>query len=453
MRPAQLLTYANAVLGLPQRWVQTNPVRLVALGYANYILIGWALLCLPISQATSGASILDHLFTAASAVSTTGLVTVATSDSYSWFGEFVILLLMQFGGLGYMTITSFIVLVVSRDLSFKRKRVSESAVALPQPYMLRSYLRMIVAFTLIIETIGAAALYPSFVSHGAPNPAGQAVFHSVSAFCTAGFGLFSNSFEDYRDDAWLNFVVTVLSYLGALGFIVLHDAWQSLTNRKRFMTLTTKIILWATMWIGLIGTVLFFVDEPLVQEMPMWRRAMTSVFQVMTASTTVGFNTIPIGALSASSLFLLTVIMIIGASPSGTGGGLKTTTITALWAEMVSVIRRREQSTFARRGIPEHRVRAAVASATFYLLTLSAGIYALALVESSPWPDQVFECASALGTVGLSRGITGSLTTVGKCIIIALMYVGRVGPIVMGMSLVKAKTVRWRYLEEDVVVG
>lgn len=437
----------------PQRWASADPVRWIALGYAYYILVGWALLCLPFSQQANAGSALDHLFTSASAVSTTGLATIPTADSYSWFGEAVIAVLIQFGGLGYMTITSFIVLSVTGVLPVQRKRVSEAAVSVPQPWMLRRFLTMIVAFTAVIELVGAAALYPVFAAREAPAPVWQAVFHSVSAFCTAGFGLFSNSFEDYRDQTWLNGVVIVLSYLGALGFIVLHDAWQAATSRKLFMTLTTKIILWCTLWIGVVGTALFFFDEPTVRDLPLWRRALASLFQVASASTTVGFNTIPIGALSASSLFLLTVVMIVGASPSGTGGGLKTTTVTALWAEMVSVLRRCETTVFARRTIPAHRMRAAVASATFYVLTLSAGIYALALVEASPWPDQVFECASALGTVGLSRGITATLTPTGKLVIIALMYLGRVGPVVMGMSLVKAKRMTWRYLEEDVVVG
>jgi trk system potassium uptake protein TrkH len=161
---------------------------------------------------------------------------------------------------------------------------------------------------------------------------------------------------------------------------------------------------------------------------------MAALFQVMTAGTTVGFNTIPIGGLSASSLFLLTAVMVIGASPTGTGGGLKTTTFTALWAEMTSVLLGRDKTTFRGRIIPEVRMRAAVANAVFYGLTLASGIYLLALVETSPLPDQMFECASALGTVGLSRGITSGLSTAGKWIIIALMFSGRVGPVVIAMA-------------------
>ena len=275
----------------------------------------------------------------------------------------------------------------------------------------------------------------------------------MSAFCTAGFGLFNNSLEDYRDDWWMNLVVVVLSYLGAIGFIVLHDVWKSLSGRKPQITLTSQVIMWSTLWIAVVGTVLFALDEPTVRGLSPFSHWMASLFQVMTASTTVGFNTIPIGAISASSLYLLTIVMVIGASPSGTGGGLKSTTFTALWAEMVSVIHRREHTTFFGRMIPEARRRAAVANLMFYSLTLAVGIYGLALVESAPLSDQMFECASALGTVGLSRGITSNLSDTGKWILIALMFVGRVGPVVLGMSFFRSPAHEdYELLEEDVAI-
>lgn len=411
-----------------------DSIRLLLLGYTSYIVLGWLVLCLPIAHQASGLKPLDHLFMATSAVSTTGLATISTADSYNALGEFTLLLLIQFGGLGYMTLSSFIMLALVGQLSPLRQRISSTSLTLPQGFEVRAFLRVIVGFTLAIEIIGALALYPVFVRHAAPHPVWQAVFHSVSAFCTAGFGLFNDSFESYRDDVWLNVVITVLSYLGAIGFIVLHDAWKSIRHLKPHITLTSKVILASTIWISAVGTVLFALNEPAVQDLPALQRWMASLFQVMTASTTVGFNTIPIGGLSASSLFLITVVMVIGASPSGTGGGLKTTTFTALWAMMMSVARRRDRTTFLGREIPEARLRAAVATMMFYGLTLAAGTYALALVDKSPLPDQIFECASALGTVGLSRGITGSLTPLGKLIIIALMFLGRVGPVVLGMA-------------------
>ena len=454
---SRFLQSATSLLFRVATWLQSrvsrlDTIRLLVLGYTSYVLIGWGVLCLPISHQVGGLHWLDHLFISASAVSTTGLATISTSDSYSWFGELVVLLLIQFGGLGYMTISSFTVLAVAGELSPLRNRVSQATLTLPQGFELRRFLHVIFWFTLAIEAAGAAALYPSFAAHGAPQPVWQAIFHSVSAFCTAGFGLFNNSLEDYRDDTWMNFVIAVLSYLGAIGFIVLHDVWLSVRQRKPHITLTSKVILWSTFWISVVGTVLFALDEPTVRTLPPLERWMASLFQVMSANTTVGFNSIPISPLSSSSLFLLTVVMVIGASPSGTGGGLKTTTFSAVWAEMVSVLRRRDVTTFLGRVIPKLRMRAAVANLMFYSLTLAAGIYALALVDKSPLPDLMFECASALGTVGLSRGITGSLSMTGKWIIIGLMFVGRVGPVIFGMAFFDPPKESTSSSEEDVAI-
>lgn len=417
---------------------RTDPVRLVVLGYASYMLAGWVLLCLPWSTKVPGASALDHLFTAVSAVSTTGLATVTAGETYSGFGQVVILALIQLGGLGYMTFGSFAVLAATGRLTPLRERIGTAALGLPAGFDLASFLRVIVVFTLAIEAAGAVALYPRFVAHGAPWPAWQAAFHSVSAFCTAGFGLYADSFESFRADWFLNVVIAALSYVGAIGFIVVNDVWSSWRCRERRVTLTSKIIVLSTVWIGAAGTVLFLLDEPSLQGLPAAERWMVAAFQVMTASTTVGFNTVPIGGLAPGPVFLLTVVMLIGASPAGTGGGIKTTTITALWAEMMAVLRRRSRVEFLGRAIPAHRLRGATANILFYCLALAAGLYALLLVEKASFADLLFECASAIGTVGLSRGVTGDLTAAGKLIVIGLMFVGRAGPTVLGMALLPA---------------
>lgn len=443
------IVVGGAFASLCRRLSQMHPIRIVVLGYSSYILLGWLALCLPCMHQTPGIGWLDHLFIAASAVSTTGLATISTADSYNLAGEIVVLLLIQLGGLGYMTLGSFIVLSVSGSLSLTREKISTTALSLPAGFEVRPFLKVICWFTFGTELLGAALLYPVFISHHAENPLWQAVFHSISAFCTAGFGLFNNSFEDYRADLWLNTVISVLSYFGAIGFIVFADLWNSLTHKKARATQTTKVILVSTFCISAVGTVLFAINEPAIGNLPFFERWTAALFQVMTASTTVGFNTLPIGALSASSMFLLTLVMLIGASPSGTGGGIKTTSATALWASMTAVVRQRETVTFLNHEIPRTRLRAATANLIFYLLTLAGGIYALALVEAASLPDLMFEAASALGTVGLSRGITGALTPAGKVIIIILMWCGRIGPIVLGMALFKPALQRLHALQEE----
>ncbi len=429
------------------------PEKIVPAGYTLYILLGAVLLLLPWSQQEgSSASLLDHLFTAVSAVSTTGLCTVSTGGAYSFWGQLVILILIQAGGLGYMTFGSFVVLAVSGDISSFRHGIASSVLSMPSGFDLRRFLRSIVLFTLIIEIIGAAALYPTFVNSGLPMPCWQAIFHSVSAFCTAGFSLLDNSFERFYGNTWFNFVIMVLSYLGAIGFIVMNDWWEWLAGNKKGMTLTSKIILWCTMIISVTGTILFVLREPSITQFPFLTKVTTSWFQIMTASTTVGFNTVPIGTLSASSLFLLTIIMIIGASPSGTGGGVKTTCVTALWAVMMGILRRDPKIQFAGRVIPEARVRTAAASMMFYLFTLGIGIYLVTLTEHHSLISLMFECASALGTVGLSCGITGELSAYGKVLIIGLMFLGRVGPLALGMALFSSRRGIPSIVEEDVAI-
>jgi trk system potassium uptake protein TrkH len=412
-----------------------HPVRFVALGYLFYMIAGGLLLWTPLTHSAGSVSFLDALFTSTSAVSTTGLVTVSTGNDYNLFGQIVILMLIQIGGIGYMTFGSFIVLSHSGKLSERRQQIGSSIFTMPAGFQIDTFIKHVIAFTLIVETLGALALFHTFVRAGLPNSAWSAVFHSISAFCTAGFGLYDTSFETLRDNTACNIILSVLSYMGAIGFIVSLDVWRRITRKSSAITLTTKVILTTTAWVSIAAMILFFIGEPSIQQLPIDKRIMAAVFQVMTSITTVGFNTIPIGALSPASLFLIILLMVIGASPSGTGGGLKTTTFTALLGVVKSVIAGRLEVLFWGRAIPIERVRVAMASLVFYVMSLITGCYLLALTQPAPFEGLLFEAASALGTVGLSTGITAALTSVGKIIIIALMYLGRLGPLAFGMAL------------------
>ena len=400
-----------------------HPVRMVALGYLAYILVGWVLLALPFSRGEGPVSSLDALFTSASALSTTGLTTVSTGHGFSLIGQLVILALIQIGGIGYMTFGSFVVLARRGDLSARREQIGKVVFSMPEEFRIAKFVRSVILFTAVVETAG--------VEH----PAWSAVFHSISAFCTAGFGLYDTSFEALRGNVAVNVILGVLSYLGAIGFIVFVDAWRRLVGKTDRLTLTSRIILVTTAWISLAGTLLFYVAEPTIQALPPYERLTAALFQVMAAITTVGFNTIPIGQLSQASLFLLIMLMVVGASPSGTGGGLKTTTFSALFGVIRSALLGRDRVTFWRKEIPEDRIRLAIASLGFYVGALIAGGYLLALSESLPFEGLLFEAASALGTVGLSTGITAQLTPVGKLILILLMFIGRVGPLTFGIAL------------------
>ena len=410
------------------------------------MLIGWILLCLPFcvrDEAEAGA--IDHLFTAVSAVSTTGLATVGTPTTYTAAGQVVILLLIQAGGIGYMTLGSFVLLARHRELTEDRQSIARLAFSLPEGFRVAGFLRNVVLFTLTIETIGAVALYAAFRRVGVEDAGWQAMFHSVSAFCTAGFSIFPSGLEAFPADVWVNAVVAALSLSGAIGFLVMSDLFWSLSGRREKITLTSRIILHATFWTIAIGWALIFLIEPSLRSMPAEERLMASGFQAMTALTTVGFNTVPIGSLGTSTTFLMLLLMILGASPSGTGGGLKSTSVSAALATTWSVLKSRPKVTFWGCEVPQHRLTAAFASLVFYVLVFFVGGLMLLIVQSAaatetPFEDVVFEAASALGTVGLSRGATGELTPLGKLVIIGLMFIGRVGPVTFGLALLSGGT-------------
>ncbi len=442
----------NAVLiGMRSFLRNMHPVKLVFLGYISYIVTGWLLLCLPFTMYT-GVSTLDNLFIATSAVSTTGLATTSVSGSYTFAGQFLIMALIQLGGIGYMTFSSFVILAQKKTLSGKRSEISEAVFSLPKTFVVEKFIRSVIIFTFVIELAGAAALYPIFRTAGVETPLWSAIFHSVSSFCTAGFGLYDNSFECFTDNFWLNFIVAVLSYLGAVGFIVCVDVYRRLTAKTDCMTLTSRIILWTTFWMTVTGTAVIFLSETSISAMPPYERLMAAFFQAMSAMTTVGFNSVGIGALSQATLMLLTILMVIGASPSGTGGGLKTTTFSAFLGLMRSTIIGRKEVTFWGKPIPEERIQTAVASLGFYLACLLIGAFILTLTEPQAFEKILFEAASALGTVGLSTGITSSLTVLGKIIVILLMFVGRLGPLSFGMALTFRPNASERDSDNDLAV-
>ncbi|OHB58937.1 MAG: hypothetical protein A2173_12150 [Planctomycetes bacterium RBG_13_44_8b] len=431
-----------------------HPVRHVVLGYLTYILIGWILLCLPfLHKSGAAAGGLDHLFISTSAVSTTGLVTVSVSGTYNIIGQIIVLILIQLGGIGYMTFGSFIFLAQRRPLSKERMNIANVVFAMPESFKVYKFIKSVIAFTAVIEITGAIILYTLLRKAGVENAVWSAIFHSISSFCTAGFSLYDSSFENYSSHFGLNITIAALSYFGAVGFIVFVDVWRKLRGKIENVTLTTKIILWATFYVSIIGTVVLFITEPSIRQLPADKRLLASFFQAMTAMTTVGFNTIPIGGLSRASLLLIITLMVIGASPSGTGGGLKSTTFSALWGLVKSILKGKNEVSFWGRIIPEYRVRLASANFCFYIIFLLLGTYLLTLSDGAMDFEQIlFEAASALGTVGLSTGITSSVTTMSKIILIGLMYAGRLGPLTLALSMFVGKQEKFAVPKPDDLV-
>ncbi|MEA2095152.1 MAG: potassium transporter TrkG [Candidatus Cloacimonadota bacterium] len=486
---------------------ERNPEVKLFYGYTSYIIIGLTLLSIPFFRKTA-ISTIDNLFITVSAISTTGLSTVSIADSYNLLGQIVILILIQMGGIGYMTFGSFIILSTKNKISKDRESVHKTSFSLPKDFSMKKFIKSIVIYTLIIEIVGALLLYFAFSLDNRANCIWSSIFHSISSFCTAGFSLYNNSFESYAHNTYLNIVVFTLSILGAIGYIVMVDVWLLLRGKKDKITFTSKVILSTTFILLILGTFFLFFEAALKNNSSYLglNVFLESFFQSMTALTTVGFNTVPIGGLHSSSLFILTILMIIGASPSGTGGGIKSTSLSAIFGVLSSVFSQKKEyvnydikndrqllkqvfnknnfwyrnfhknkekksdgeketekkldnadnldSIFGevfkiklmKRTIPFDRVIHASATFIFYFLILFLGVLLLLTVEKFSFEDIFFESASALGTVGLSTGITSSFSNIGKFILIILMFIGRIGPITFGIVLFKNRKIN---IKED----
>ncbi len=418
--------------------VSKSPQMNLVWGFFLYTLAGFILLSIPFFH-RENVGFLDNLFISTSAISTTGLVTVSVYDSYNFAGQLIIMGLFQIGGIGYMTLTTYYLLFTTRQITHWHKRVIGAGFTLPKTIMIKDFIRSVVVFTLIMETLGAIAFFIGFSNSGMAT--GKAIwfsiFHSVSAFCTAGLGLFNDSFEGYSDDILMNLTISILAIAGSLGFIVITDLWYRITGRSNEISFTTKIIVYGFLILLTTGTLLIYFFEPSVQNSG--NSVAVSFFQAMTAMTTVGFNTIPTGGLSLPVLLFVTFLMYLGASPSGTAGGLKITTLTAMISILKSRLFGQKKITFLGKSIPFERLY--VATSTFILYTSIIFIFCflMTFTEDFDFERILFEIASALGTVGLSTGITGDLSTAGKLLIIILMFIGRVGVLTFGFALLERK--------------
>jgi trk system potassium uptake protein TrkH len=404
-------------------------------GYAFYVIIVFLLLSLPICWKTNWISPIDNLFIAVSVISTSGLTTVDTADVYNTLGYVIFLVGIQISGLGYMTISSCAILASKGHLSKKRINIGKAVLAMPESFEPVRFLRHIIVFTFTIEIFGALILWQAFTEADVPYPLWTAIFHAVASFCTAGFSTFPNNLEAFTDNTKISLTISILSLLGAIGFIVLDDMVRSIKSKHVRATLTTRIILVATLGAITAGTVLLFFDAA-VAELPLRRRLLAAFFHTVSALTTSGFNTFSIAKLSAATVIVVIILMILGASPSGTGGGLKSTTWSAAIATIMSFLRGHEEITFFKYKVPPGRITAAFAAIALYLIAFAAGTYCLLLFDPHPLEDTAFEVASALGTVGLSRGITHDLTFGGKIVIIVMMYIGRIGVVSLALGAV-----------------
>lgn len=429
------------------------PQRTIMVVYAAYSILGTLLLLLPFAS-TGDISFIDHLFTVVSAFSTTGLSTVDVATQYTFFGQLVIMLLIQMGGLGYMTLSSYIMLRLTGKFGTKKAQLFQTQFSFPETLDSESMLKSIIKYTFVFEIIGFALLYPHFLLTDVEQPAWSAIFHSVSAFCTAGFSIYTDNLMQFQSDVYVNVVILALSLAGSMGFIMMTDIGKKLTNREHNISFTTKVILVITGGLALWGSIHLFFFEDSFQSMPTGDRLMASIFQSVSAMTTVGYNTVDVGHMVPISLLILTMTMYIGAAPSGTGGGLKSTTLSALYAYTKNTLGLKNDISLCGNIIPSYRVSSALTTAIFYTFILFVGIYMMGVFEpnDTDFLKISFEAASALATAGLSSGILSEICVESKIVLIILMYIGRVGVITFGNAILARKSVTNINKEKDLAI-
>ncbi|XOV66713.1 MAG: TrkH family potassium uptake protein [Fluviicola sp.] len=394
--------------------------------------------------------LLDSLFIASSAVSTTGLVTVSVFDSYNFGGQFVVMCLFQIGGIGYMTLTTYFLLRTTNSISRWHSKIIGTEFTMPKTIEIKDFLKSVIVFTLVMEALGAISFFIAFKQEGMATleAVWSSIFHSVSAFCTAGFSLNNDSFIHFQNNGHINATISILAIAGSLGFIVVTDIWNRITRKSDSLSFTTKLIFYSFIILLTLGTVLIYFTEP-ATEFDGEKSLLTSFFQTMTAMTTVGFNTVDTGALSKPIIMFIIFLMYLGASPSGTAGGMKITTLIAMLSVIWSRITGRKKITFMNRSIPFERLYVATSTFILYTSIVFFMTFILCFSESHSLENILFEVASALGTVGLSTGITGDLSVFGKIAITVIMFIGRVGVLTFGFALLARKSKEEPEIIED----
>ena len=424
-----------------------STTQTILLSFLVTILLGSALLALPISSATGVAvPYLDALFTATTSTCVTGLVTLPTVSTWNVFGQAVILVLIQIGGLGVITIMSGVMLLLNKKMGIGDHLLIQDAFNLNTMSGLAKFVKNVLFGTLIIEGIGALLYMIVFVPEFGTKGIWISVFNSISAFCNAGIDIIAeNSLCNYATNPLINIVTSALIILGGLGYIVWWDVLRVINihsnkNKKifRHLTLHSKIAITVTLGLILAGAILIFIFEyanPLsIGEMSLFDKIQVSFFQSVTTRT-AGFASVPQENLTNASAAVSIILMLIGGSPVGTAGGIKTVTIAVLACSAFATIRNKNSATLFGRRISEDSVKKAVAVAVTFLTICAASTVLLMATSNASAIDAVYETVSATATVGLSRNLTSTLSAFGKLVIIVTMYFGRVGPISLAVAL------------------
>lgn len=439
-----------------------SPPQILALGFLSVILIGSILLMLPIAN-TKGCSFIDAVFTSTSAVCVTGLIVLDTPNDFTLFGHIVILVLIQIGGLGYMTSATLFFLIAGKKIGITQRYAIKEGLNVGSVEGIIQFAKGVILFTIIFEFAGTVILTGLFLREYSFGKAFlYGFFHAISAFNNAGFSLFPDSLMRYRGDIVINMTITTLIIAGGIGFVVITDIHKFFKREVDRLAAHTKLVLLSTGVLISGAAVSIFLIEyanpATFGAMPLKEKILASYFSAVTART-AGFNTVDYSLFKTETLFLTITLMFIGASPGGTGGGVKTSTVAIVFASIFSTIRGRADTIFFRRRMSSETVANALTITILAVIFCTIFSHLILLTQDTKYLHSVFEVTSAFGTVGLSLGDQGvrSFTALfnpsGKIIIILLMFIGRLGPLTLAFALARQVKERFRYPEGKVMIG
>ena len=436
-----------------------SPSRKLILGFLLAILLGTFILMMPFSlREGEKLNFLSSLFTIVSAVCVTGLTVVDVSKVFSPAGDLIIIFFIQLGGLGVMTFSSILFLVMGKRMTFYERELLKEERNADSSGEISSFIKKLLLTVFIIESIGAIILTWEFSKEMPLNKAVfYGIFHSISAFCNAGFSLFSNNLEAYKANPIINLTIGYLITLGGIGFAVITSVIMVIRRGIDRFNLTSKVAIIISMILTFGGMILFFILEysnsATLGDLNFIQKILASYFQSVTLRT-AGFNTIPLGELRNSTIFMCCILMFIGASPGSTGGGIKTTTFGVILFYVIGIVKKKENVEIFNRRLDWEIMNRALAILVLAITYVSIVIMLMLIAENFSPEEIVFEVISAFGTVGLTLGITPDLSTFSKLLLIFTMFVGRLGPMTFALAIGETKKKALsKYPKENILVG
>lgn len=434
--------------------IQLSPSQLLVLVFLFFIILGTLLLKTP-AATSKPIGWIDTLFTSTSAMTVTGLAVVDTGTDYTLFGQLMILVLIQLGGLGIMSFAVLIFIMLGKKIGLKERLLIQQSLNQTSLGGIIKLIKSLFIYSFAIEMLAMLILAVKWVpEYGFARGVYYSLFHAVSAFNNAGFSIWPDSLMRYEGDPLVNLVISFLFIIGGIGFTVLSDLWHKRSFKK--LSLHSKLMIYGTFIINLSAMIFIFLLEYQNQKtlgmLPPAEKLWGAYFQAVTPRT-AGFNTTDIGSLHESTITLLLLLMFVGAGSASTGGGIKLTTFLVILLSVITFLKGKKHISIAKKTLKDQLIIRSLAISTISVLLILAAVFILNMTEPKPFLAILFEVVSAFGTVGLSMGITADLTPIGKIMIIFIMFLGKLGPLTLAFSLAKPEQENIRYSSEDILTG